>query len=227
MKRRYPILLSSALILSMLVGCSRHSSSAGSIPKSTPRSTPSEDISSGPAADSGPTESNLSMTYTDAKALYDHWNSIDFNSSDKNFSKYGAYYVKKADDTFYSLLPTMSSCYGSRVILLKDQEQSSVPTLSRSSGDSLILFSDSNYLNTVYLCTVTESGYTLPLSFGMYGFSAPYAYSNISKNFEGIALDPNTLEVLPDSYTSTGLYSLHNGTPVSYTHLTLPTICSV
>lgn len=212
MKRRYPILLSSALILSMLVGCSRHSSSAGSIPKSTPRSTPSEDISSGPAADSGPTESNLSMTYTDAKALYDHWNSIDFNSSDKNFSKYGAYYVKKADDTFYSLLPTMSSRYGSRVILLKDQEQSSVPTLSRSSGDSLILFSDSNYLNTVYLCTVTESGYTLPLSFGMYGFSASYAYSNISKNFEGIALDPNTLEVLPDSYTSTGLYSLHNGT---------------
>lgn len=94
MKRRYPILLSSALILSMLVGCSRHSSSAGSIPKSTPRSTPSEDISSGPAADSGPTESNLSMTYTDAKALYDHWSSIDFNSSDKNFSKYGAYYVK-------------------------------------------------------------------------------------------------------------------------------------
>ena len=94
---------------------------------------------------------------------------------------------------------------GSRVILLKDQEQSSVPTLSRSSGDSLILFSDSNYLNTVYLCTVTESGYTLPLSFGMYGFSAPYAYSNISKNFEGIALDPNTLEVLPDSYTSTGI----------------------
>lgn len=207
MKRHFSIFLSSALIISTLVGCSGHSSSVSTGPKSTPSPTPAEDISSGSSTDS----TNLPMTYTDAKALYDSWKSIDFNPG-KDFSKYGAYYVKKADNAFYSLLPTMSSSSESRVILINDQQENNIPTISRGSGDSLILFSDSNYLNTVYLCSATESGYTLPLSLGMYGFSSPYAYSHISKDYESTALAPDSIEVLPDSYTSTGLYSLHNAT---------------
>lgn len=207
MKRRYSILLCSALIISALVGCSSHSSSTSAGLKSTPSPAPSEDISSGSATDS----TNLPMTYTDAKALYDSWKSIDFRPED-NFSKYGAYYVKKADDTFYSLLPFMKTTYESRVLLLEDTQKNSIPALSRSSGDSLILFSDSNNLNTLFLCSVGESGYTLPISFGKYGFHAPFAYHNVYKNFVSTTFDSDTLEILYDLDVSTGLTSLQNAT---------------
>lgn len=205
MKHCQLLLLGLALMLSILVGCSGHSSSTSSTPSSTPQPTPSNTTASGSIG------SNLSMTYTDAKALYDYWNSIDFRPED-NYNKYGAYYVKKANDTFYSLLPTMNSCYGSRVLLLKDLQESNVPTISRSSGDSLILFSDSNYLNNLPLCSITESGYTFPLSFGKTSFHAPYAYHTINKNYVSTTLDPNTLEVIFDADVSAGLTNLQNAT---------------
>lgn len=205
MKRFYSILLSSALIISTLVGCSSHSSSAR--PKSTPNPTPAEDISS----DSSTDTMNLPMTYTEAKALYDSWKSIDFRPED-NYSKYGAYYVKKADGTFYSLLPSMKTTHNSRCLLLEDSQKNNIPALSRSSGDSLILFSDSNNLNTLFLCSVGESGYTLPISFGIYGFHAPYAYHNVYKNFVSTTFDSDTLKILYDLDVTTGLTSLHNAT---------------
>lgn len=206
MKRHFSIFLSSALIISTLVGCSGHSSSVSTRPKSTPSPAPVEDISSNSATDS----TNLPMTYTDAKALYDSWKSIDFHTD--NYSNYGAYYIKKAGDTFYSLLPSMKTTYDSRVLLLEDSQKNRIPTLSRSSGDSLILFSDSNNLNTLPLCSVGESGYTLPFSFRYGGFYAPYAYNKFYNNFVRTVFNPSTLEILYDLDVSTGLSILQNAT---------------
>lgn len=96
MKRHFSIFLSSALIISTLVGCSGHSSSVSTRPKSTPSPAPVEDISSNSATDS----TNLPMTYTDAKALYDSWKSIDFHTD--NYS-----YLKIHRKTVYPLFPAV------------------------------------------------------------------------------------------------------------------------
>lgn len=205
-RKNFLLACSAVFILSqLLAGCSGHTSNSSSTLQKT-----SEPIST-EAPSSDYVEENSPLTYDDAKALYESWLSKR-SESNKSYSKYGAYYVKKSDGTFYSLLPAMKTSQTSRVLLLTDVQESDIPTISRNSNDSLIFFSTSDNLDYLMVGSVTESGYTIPISLGKYGFSAPYAYNNIKNDFVSTAFDFNTLDILYDSAISDGASRLGNAT---------------
>ena len=139
---------SAVLMLSqLLTGCSSHASVSSSTPKNVSEPIATELPSSSYAED------NSALTYDDAKELCASWLSKR-SESNKSYSKYGAYYVKKSDGTFYSLLPAMKTSQTSRVLLLTDVQESNIPTISRNSNDSLIFFSTSDNLDYLMLGSV-------------------------------------------------------------------------
>lgn len=197
---------SAVLMLSqLLTGCSSHASVSSSTPKNVSEPIATELPSSSYAED------NSALTYDDAKELCASWLSKR-SESNKSYSKYGAYYVKKSDGTFYSLLPAMKTSQTSRVLLLTDVQESNIPTISRNSNDSLIFFSTSDNLDYLMLGSVAENGYTIPISLSKYGFTAPYAYNNTKNDFVNTAFDSNTLDILYDSAISDGSSRLSNAT---------------
>lgn len=193
------------MLSQLLTGCSNHTSVSSSTHNNVTEPIASETPSSSYAED------NLPLTYDDAKALCASWFSKR-SESNKSYGNYGAYYVKKSDGTFYSLLPALKTNQTSRVLLLTDVQESNIPTISRNSNDSLIFFSMSNNLDYLMLGSVAENGYTIPISLGKYGFCSPYAYNNAKNDFVNTAFDPNTLDILYDSAISNGPSSLHNAT---------------
>lgn len=203
MNRHIPLLLSTAIIAFSVTACS-------SAPASSIVTSSSSNNTTASSSDSSIT--NSAMTQDEAKALFESWKSANF-AYGKNYSKYGAYYVKTADDGFSILAPAMKSCYDSSVLLFDASQSNPIPSLSRSSGDSLVLFSDSNSLTALKLCASTATGYTYPLSFDELGFfSPPYAYNVSSGDFSSTVFDPDSLQILYNRDTYQALVSLSNAT---------------
>lgn len=210
--RRFLLMFASALLLcSLFAGCTGQASSSDTVPQVDFSS--SQDTSTEQSEESEYIAQNQSLDFDSAKALYEFWQAKDFGYADNNYYKeYGAYYVKKSNDTFYSLMPSMKSDSSSRVLLLKDWQENSLPTISRNSGDTLILFSDSNYLTSMPICSIIETGYTIPFSFSEFGASTPYAYNQIAKKFDSCAFSFDPFTLLFDGDALDGPYVIHNYT---------------
>lgn len=207
--RRFLLTFSSALLLcSLFAGCAGQASSSDTV--SEVDSSSSQETST---EESEYIAQNQALDFDSAKALYESWQAKDFGYADYNYYKaYGAYYVKKSNDTFYSLMPSMKSASTSRVLLLKDWQENALPTISRNSGDTLILFSDSNNLTSMPICSIIETGYTIPFSFSEFGASTPYAYNHIKKDFDSCAFSSYPFTLLFDGDALDGPYNIHNYT---------------